>query len=161
MGARTVPVQTCQWLIDVDRILQSPDAPATGMLVERARRVHQLGPVRATLRYLAELADGVPAGYVAGLDAAPLSRRDSIAFFLVGVRGKRLAGTAQVLASGLQATADDSALHAAASLPRYLQERWGARSLAGVPMIALWKALRVLWPQTGRSATDQNRPASS
>ena len=57
MGARTVPVQTCQWLVDVYRLLHSPEAPTADALLERARRVRLVAHVRATVRYLAEIAD--------------------------------------------------------------------------------------------------------
>jgi hypothetical protein len=161
-GARTVPVQTCQWLVDVHRILHSPAAPAPEGLLERARRVHLVPPVRAALHYLAEVADDEGlSGYVAAFDAEPVQRRDRLAFALAGVGGSRLAGTAQVLATYVQATADDAPLRAAARLPRHLQQRWGARSLAGVPVLALRKALRLLTPQARTSAPDRNRSASS
>lgn len=162
LGARTAPVQTCQWLVDVDRLLRSDAAPPPDALVERARRAHLVAPVRASLRYLAEIVDDdVAQRYLTPFDAEPLSARDRLAFGLGGVRGSRLGGTAQVLGNYVQATADDSPLRAVARLPRHLQERWGARSLAGVWVLALRKALRLLRPQGRASAPDRNRSASS
>jgi hypothetical protein len=161
-GARTASVQTCQWLIDVDRILHSSEAPTPDALLERARRVHLVAPVHAALRYLAEMVDdAVLPGYVAAFDAEPAGRRDRITFTLAGIGGSRLAGMSQVLATYVQATADDPPLRAAVGLPRHLQERWGAKTLAGVPLLAVSKALRLLRPQARESAGDRNRSASS
>jgi hypothetical protein len=161
-GARTVPVQTCQWLVDAYRMFQSPEAPDPETLLERARRVHLVAPTRATLHYLGEIADDEDlSAYIAAFDAEPVQRRDRAAFALAGVGGSRLAGAAQILAAYVQATADDPALRAAAHLPRHLQQRWDSKSLAGVPVIALRKALRLLSPQARTSAPDRNRSASS
>ena len=67
MGARTVPVPTCQWLVDVYRVLHAPEAPTPAALLERARRVRLVAQVRASLRYLAEIAgDDVLGDYVGG-----------------------------------------------------------------------------------------------
>jgi Uncharacterised nucleotidyltransferase len=159
-GARTVPVQTCQWLVDVYRLLHSPEAPAPAALLERARPVHLVASVGAALGYLEEIAgDEGLAAYASAFDAEPVPRRDRVAFALAGVGRARLAGAAQVLAAYVQATADDSPARAAARLPRHLQERWGAKSLGAVPVLAARKALRLLMPQA--SAPDRNRSASS
>ena len=159
MGARVVPVQTCQWLVDVYRLLHSPEAPTADALLERARRFRLVAHVRATVRYLAEIADDeVLHDYAIAFDAAQIGQRDRIAFALAGVGGSRVAGTAQVLALYLQTTADDPPLRAVARLPRHLQERWEVESLAGVPFVALRKLLN---PQAQGSASDRNRSASS
>lgn len=160
-GARTLPIQTCQWIVDVHRILHSPEAPAAGVLLERASRVHLVAHVRAAVRYLAELGDDdVLGGCSAAFDAEALGRRDRIAFALSGIPGRRLAGTAQILAAYVQATADDPPLRAAAGLPRHLQERWGAASLAEVPLLALQKGIRLVAPQAP-AGPGRNRSASS
>ena len=162
VGARTVPVQTCQWLVDAYRLLRCSEAPDPEALLERARRAHLVGHVRATLHYLAEIAgEGDLSAFVAVFEAEPLQRRDRLAFALGGVGGKRRADAAQILATYVQATADDSPLRAVTGLPRHLQERWGAKSLAGVPVLALRKALRLLTPQAGTSPPDRNHSASS
>lgn len=159
-GARTTLIPTCQWLVDVHRILHSPEAPPSGALLERARQVRLLAPVRAALRYLAEIVhDEVFSRYAGDFDTEPLRPRDRIAFGLAGVPGVRLAGAAQILATYVQATADDPPLRAAARLPRHLQERWGAQTLIEVPLLALRKALRIADPQP--SPPDRNRSASS
>jgi Uncharacterised nucleotidyltransferase len=161
-GARTVPVQTCQWLVDAYRLLQSSEAPDPKALLELARRAHLVAHVRATLHYLAELtADHRLSGYVSAFDAEPVQRRDRVAFALAGVGGSRLAGTAQMLGAYAQATADEPPLRAVTGLPRHLQERWGADSLAGVPVLAVKKALRLGSPQARPPAPDRNRSASS
>ena len=158
-GARTVPVRTCQWLVDAHRILHSPEAPAHEVLIERARRVHLVAPVRSALHYLAEISDDDGVREMAAVfDAEPLGPRDRVAFTLTGLPGGRAAGAAQILATYVQSTADDPPLRAAVRLPRHLQERWGARSLAEVPLLAVRKGLR-----RGRqpSGSDRNRSASS
>jgi Uncharacterised nucleotidyltransferase len=161
-GARTLPVQTCQWLVDVYRLLESPDAPTPEKLLERARPVHLVVHVRAALNYLAEIADDEDLSpFVTAFAEEPVQRRDRVALALAGVEGSRLAGTAQILATYMQATADDPPLRAAVRLPRHLQERWGAKSLAGVPVLAVRKAFRLVAPQARTSAPDRNRSASS
>ena len=161
-GARTMPVQTCQWLVDVHRVLHSPEAPTSGALLERARRIRLVAHVSATLRYLAGIADDeVLQDYATAFDAERIGQRDRIAFALAGVGGSRLAGTAQVLALYLQTTGDDPPLRAVARLPRHLQERWEVQSLAGVPFVALQKTLGLLSPQARPSAPERNRSASS
>jgi hypothetical protein len=161
-GARTVPVQTCQWLVDVHSLLQSPQAPPPNALLERARRVHLVTPVEAALHYLTGIAgDDRLSPYVAAFAAEPVSRRDRAAFALAGVGGGRRAGAAQGLATYVQATAEEPPLRAIAGLPRHLQERWEVGSLAGVPVVGLRKALRLLSPQARASAPGRNRSASS
>lgn len=161
-GARTALVRTCQWLVDVHSLLRSGEAPPPSTLLERARRFHLVEPVRATLHFLADLLEReVLGGYIAVLDAEPVSRRDRVAFLLAGLDGRRLSGTAQILATYLQTTAEDPALRAAAGLPRHLQERWGAESLAHVPVLALRKTARLLGSQVQAPPPDRNRSASS
>jgi hypothetical protein len=162
MGARTLPVQTCQWLVDVYRILHSPEAPTPDSLLERARRARLVPQVSAAVRYLAEIAgDEVLQHHLTVLETEPIGPRDRIAFALAGVSGSRLTGTAQVLALYLQTTGDDPPLRAVARLPRHLQERWEVESLAGLPFVALQKTLRPRKPQAGSSAPERNRSASS
>jgi hypothetical protein len=162
MGARTLPVQTCQWLVDVYRVLHSPEEPNPDTLLERARRARLVAQVGAAVRYLAEIADDeVLQEHAAVFDTEPIGPRDRVAFALAGVSGSRLAGTAQVLALYLQATGDDPPLRAVARLPRHLQERWEVESLAGLPLVALQKTLRPRKPQAGSSAPERNRSASS
>lgn len=162
MGARTLPVQTCQWLVDVHRILQFAEAPSPDALLERARRVRLVAQVRATLRYLSEVAcDDVLREYAAAIDAEPIAQRDRIAFALAGVGESRVAGSAHVLALYLQTTADDPPLRAVARLPRHLQERWEVGRLSGVPIVALRKMLGLLSPQARPSPPERNRSASS
>jgi hypothetical protein len=162
MGARTMPVQTCQWLVDVHRVLHSQGAPTPDVLLERARRVRLVAHVSATVRYLAEVAgDEVLQDYATTFDSERIGQRDRIAFALAGVSGSRLAGTAQVLALYLQTTGDDPPLRAVARLPRHLQERWEVNSLAGVPLVAFQKTLGLLSPQAPRSDPDRNRSGLS
>lgn len=162
IGARTLPVQTCQWLVDVHRALSSAEAPTAEALLERARLLRLVANVRATVRYLAEVADDeVLHRYVTAFDAEPIGRRDRIAFALAGAGRSRVAGTAQVVALYLQATADDPPLRAAAGLPRHLQQRWEVERLAGVPLVALQKTIGLLSTQARRSEPERNRSASS
>jgi hypothetical protein len=162
LGARKVPVQTCQWLVDVERILHSAEGATPDSLLERARGVRLVTHVRATVGYLAAVADSdVIYEYAATFDAEPVGGRDRIAFALAGAGGNRRAGAAQVLALYLRATANEPVLRAIVRLPRHLQERWGASSLASVPLVALRKTLRLLDPQTKPPASERNRSASS
>jgi len=162
MGARTLPVQTCQWLVDVHRVLHAPEAPTPEALLERARRVRLVAHVRAAVRYLAEVADDqVLRDQATAFETEPIRRRDRLAFGLAGVGGSRVAGTAQVLAVYLQTTADDPPLRAIARLPRHLQERWGVQHVSAVPFVALRKTVSRASPQARPSPPDRNRSASS
>jgi hypothetical protein len=162
MGARTMPVQTCQWLVDVHRALHSPEAPTPAALLERARRVRLVAQVRASVRYLAEIADDeVLQDYASPFNAERIGQRDRIAFALAGVGKSRVSGTAQVLGLYLHTTADDPPIRAVARLPRHLQERWEVKSLAAVPFVALRKTLRLLSPQSRPTVSERNRSASS
>ena len=163
MGARTLPIQTCQWLVDVYSALHSPEAPTPDALLERARTIRLVAHVHATLRYLADITDDE----VLRRLCHRVRRRTDRTAGSDCVRtepewaGAGLGGTAQVLALYLQATADDPPLRAAAGLPRHLQERWEVASLAGVPLVALQKTLGLGSAQTRRSEPDRNRSASS
>ena len=162
LGARKVPVQTCQWLVDVHRILHSAEDPTPDALLGRAREVRLVTHVRATLNYLAAVAGSeVVDAYAVTFAAEPVGGRDRIAFALAGAGGNRRAGAGQVLALYLRATADEPVLRAIARLPRHLQERWGASSLASVPLVALRKTLRLLYPRAKPPAAERNRSASS
>jgi hypothetical protein len=162
-GARTAFIRTCQWLVDVHRLLHSSEAPPPDRVLEGARRAHLVEPVRATLRYLADVVEDDVAGeHAAAFDGERVSRRDRAAFRLGGLGGRRLSGTAQIFAAYLQATADEPPLRAAAGLPRHLQERWGAESLARVPLLALRKTTRLLGSRVQAAPPgDRNRSASS
>jgi Uncharacterised nucleotidyltransferase len=161
-GARTPLVRTCQWLVDVHNVLRSAEAPSADTLLERARRAHLVEPVRATVHYLADILPAeVMDHYAATFDAEPVSRRDRAAFLLGGLGGKRLGGTAQILATYLQVTGDDPPLRAAAGFPRHLQQRWGAESLAHVPGLALRKTARLFRSRVQAAPADRNRSASS
>ena len=84
MGARTLPIQTCQWLVDVHSALHSPEAPTPDALLERARTVRLVAHVHATLRYLADITDDeVLHDYITAFDAEPIGQRERIAFALV------------------------------------------------------------------------------
>jgi len=160
-GARTAPVQTCQWLVDVHYLLRSPSAPTPAALIARAREAHQVASVQATLHHLAEIVgrDAFPA-HLASFQAEPIEARDRLAFALAG-RDGRFAATAQILAGYVRATADEPPLRAVAGLPRYLQERWEATRLAAVPLLATRKALRLFGSQGRAPAAERNRSASS
>jgi hypothetical protein len=161
-GMRRLPVQTCQWLVDIHRILHSTEGPTPDLLLERARGARLVPHFRATLDYLAAVAGSeVIQEYAATFAAEPVGGRDRIAFALAGTGGSRRAGAAQVLALYLRATANEPVLRAIVHLPRHLQKRWGAPSLASVPLVALRKTLRLLDPQTKPPASERNRSASS
>lgn len=162
MGARTIPVQTCQWLVDVHRVLHSPQAPTPAALLERARRLRLVAQVRASVGYLAEVADDeVLQNYARPFGAERIGQRERIAFALAGVGNGRVAGTAQVVGLYLHTTAGDPPLRAVARLPRHLQERWEVKSLAAVPFVAVRKTVRLLSPQSRPTVSERNRSASS
>jgi hypothetical protein len=160
-GARTTVPPSCQWLIDVYRLLRSAQISAEEV-AERARRFHLVEPVRATLAYLAELGetDGLEE-FLVQLGTQRTSRRDRLAFLLAGAGGRRAVPPAQALAIHLQATADDPLHRVVTSLPRALQQSWGARNLLEVSTLALGKTARLFGPAVQTGAADRSRSASS
>lgn len=145
LGARTVAVPSCQWLIDVHHVLRSGELLADEVL-DRASRFHLVAPLRATVAYLAEFCDPELTGKLPSrLDAQPTPRRDRLAFRLAGAEGRRT-GPAQLLAIHLQATADEPLRRVLTHLPRTLQEFWGARNLWQVSTLGLRKIARLASP---------------
>jgi Uncharacterised nucleotidyltransferase len=153
LGARTVAPPSCQWLIDIHHLLQASELPSAEDVLDRSTRFHLVAPLRATLAYLAEFCDPDPAGKLLDrLDAQPTTRRDRLAFRLVGAEG-RGAGPAQLLAIHLQVTADEPFRRVVTRLPRTLQESWGARNLWQVSALSLRKIARLV------RTTDRASPA--
>jgi hypothetical protein len=160
LGARTVAPPSCQWLIDVQHLLRSGELPAAEEVLDRSTRLHLVAPLRATIAYLAEFCDPDLTGKLLGrLDAQPTTRRDRLAFRLVGAEGRR-AGPAQLLAVHLQATADEPFRRVVTRLPRTLQESWGARNLWQVSALSLRKIARLVRP-TGRASPAMRSDSTS
>lgn len=162
-GACSLPTASCQWLVDVHHVLASPQCPEIATLRERARRFHLVEPLRDVLTYLgATLEQDRLLDYVEGLALRPVSRRDRFAYRLGGVGSRRLAGPLRTFGSYLRASAEESLPRAAAGLPRHLQERWGTRSVAAVPVLAVRKAVRLVHaPAQPTGPAVRNRSASS
>lgn len=146
LGARTVAVPSCQWLIDAHQILRSGELSAPEGILDQASRFHLVAPLRATVTYLAESCHPELTGrLLSRLDAQPTPRRDRLAFRLAGAAGRQ-AGPAQLLAVHLQATADEPFRWVVIHLPRTLQEFWGARNLWQVSTLSLRKIARLASP---------------
>lgn len=160
-GARTTVAPSCQWLIDVHKLLRSAQISAQEV-TESARRFHLVEPVRATVAYLAELdeTEGLEQLLVQ-LGTQRTSRRDRLAFRLSGAGGRRAVPPAQALAIHLQVTADDPLHRVVTRLPRTLQQSWGARNLLEVSTLALRKTARLFGPAVQPGASDRSRSASS
>jgi hypothetical protein len=162
LGARTVALPSCQWLLDVDHLLQSGQLPAAEEVLERASRFHLVPQLRATVAYLAEFCDpDLTEKLRSGLDVQPTTRRDRLAFRLVGAGGRRIVPPAQLLALHLQTTADDPVRRVVTQLPRTLQESWGARSLWQVSTLGLRKVVRLVGRTRPASPTVRSNSASS
>jgi Uncharacterised nucleotidyltransferase len=161
LGARTIAVPSCQWLIDVHHLLRSGELPTAEEVLDRSTRLHLVAPLGATIAYLAEFCDPELTGKLLGrLDAQPTTRRDRLAFRLVGAEGRR-AGPAQLLAVHLQATADEPFRRVVTRLPRTLQESWGARNLWQVSALSLKKVMRLVRPTSRASPAMRSDSASS
>ena len=144
-GARTVPVPSCQWLIDVHHLLRSDQLPTAEEVRERATRFHLVPQLRATVAYLAEFCDpNLTEELLGQLNAQSTTRRDRLALRLVGVGGRRIAPPAQLLAIHLHATADEPIRRVVTRFPGTLQEFWGVRNLWQVSMLGLRKTLRLV-----------------
>lgn len=143
-GARTVLPSSVQWLVDVQRLLASGDAPPVERLRERARRFRVLEPLRAALLYLADVLE--QPGLDEYLDLARLrgNRRERLAFRLAGVPGGRLVGPAQLVAAHLQASADGPVSRAVTRLPRHLQDTWRTAGPRETVALGLRKTSRLL-----------------
>lgn len=144
-GARTVPLPSCQWLVDVHQLLRSDELPDAGAVVDRASRFHLVPQLQETVAYLAEFSDPDLTGeLLARLNAQRVTRRDRLSFRLVGAEGGRFAPAAQLLAAHLHATADDPLRRVFTRLPRTLQESWGVHSLRQVSLLGLRKTVRLV-----------------
>jgi hypothetical protein len=144
-GARTVLPPSLQWLIDVQHLLASDDAPPVERLRARAKRFRALEPLRATLLYLAETTE--PVGieeYLEPLSVARGNRRERLAFRLAGAQAGRLIGPAQLVASHLRASSDGPWSRTVTRLPRHLQETWRTASRTEAVAVGLRKSARLL-----------------
>lgn len=144
-GARTVLPPSVQWLVDLQRLLSSGEAPAVERLRERARRFRVVEPLRATLLYLSEVLEqpGLDE-YLRSLADLRGNRRERLAFRLAGVPGGRLVGPAQLVAAHLQASADGPVSRAVTRLPRHLQETWQTAGPTETVAHGLRKTTRLL-----------------
>jgi hypothetical protein len=171
LGARTTIPPTIQWVLDTAAALAAPDRPQPHELLARARRYRLVEPVRDTIAYLARFAAVELDGYLAALAAEPVSRRETVAYRMSGLRAGALVGLPLVLASGLRATSDLPASRALAGLPRQAQEAWGATSLRQTGAFAVQKLARLATRRrqgqapprqsVSGSAVGRNRSASS
>lgn len=162
LGARTVALPSCQWLIDVHHLLQSGELPAAEEVLDRASRFHLVAPLRATVAYLAEICDqALTRKLLSRLDAQPTGRRDRLAFRLAAAEGRRKVPSAQLLSIHLQATADEPFLRVVTRLPRTLQDFWGARNLWQVSTLSLRKIARLVGRASKSSPTVRSDSASS
>jgi hypothetical protein len=154
LGARTVALPSCQWLIDARHLLMSGELPPAEEVLDRSIRLHLVAPLRTTMAYLAEFCDPDLTGeLLSRLDAQPTTSRDRLAFRLVGAEGRR-AGPAQLLAVHLQATADEPFRRVVTRLPSTLKESWGARNLWQVSALSLRKIARLLRQTSPAMRTD-------
>jgi hypothetical protein len=144
-GARTVLPPSCQWLIDVHRLLSSDEAPTVEAVIAHARQFRVLEPLRATLLYLAETL-GTPEaeGYLLALADDRGSGRERVAFRLAGTPAGRLTAVAQLVAEHLHASADGPLTAAVTRFPHHLQEKFRTGSPAEAMALGLRKGARFL-----------------
>jgi putative nucleotidyltransferase-like protein len=127
-GARTVLPPSVQWLIDAHRIVSSDAAPAADLLVERARELRLVEPLRATLHYLTRhVATPGADRYLAALGGSRGSLRERVEFALMGTAVGRTTAPAQLVAAHLRANGDEALPHILRTFPRYLVSRGTAR----------------------------------
>ena len=162
VGARTAFPPTCQWLVDVHRLLRSGELPPVNDVIVRAHQLRLVEPLRETVACLADVfgVDGL-AELLAALHAQPPSRRDRMAFRLGSLGSSRLAGPAQLLSTHLHTTAGASLPRTVARLPRHLQEHWGTPRVGDVPVVALRKVARIASPQRPQPADPARRRSAS
>jgi hypothetical protein len=154
LGARTTIPPSIQWLFDAAQLLASPERPAVGVVLARARTFHLVEPLRETVAYLAGISETPDLlDFQRALRAEPVGRRDALAQHLAGAGGKNLEGAARTLALYLRTTADEPLCRAVAELPRHLQEAWETETVVQVPAVALKKLVRI-----GRTRLRERRP---
>jgi Uncharacterised nucleotidyltransferase len=173
-GTAWDPEPSVRWVADAMAILRSaPDELDWNRLLRHARRYQYVLLLRVTLRYLREALDApVPLPVLQQLEAAPVSRAERI-IYTGRTRprerwGPWLALCMAYLEGCATASPSTSALRRLAALPRYLQSRWGARSVWHVPIAAAFRATRRMgWAARpparrlqGTSAKTAHRPAS-
>lgn len=166
-GASTAMRGSCQWLIDVHRLL-AVELPPPEALLARARVFRVVEPLRATAVYLARTLE-TPwlEEYARAVAGARGNSRERLAFFLAGAPTRRLGAGARLLAAHLRASADESLFRVLGGLPRHLQETWQTASLPETLLVGFRKTARLLRPSGSRalqsqpSAAPRNRSASS
>lgn len=132
-GAREGPTPDVQWLADAAMIIRTHELD-WDRLVERAAATHQTTRLKAALEYLDRL-PGPHTPPVVGemLAAQPVSRRDRISFRLASGGPRVLGALPTSLAEHLAATRERSAIHAIASFPAFLLDRWDLHHLWQLP----------------------------
>jgi hypothetical protein len=158
LGARTLVFPSVQWLLDTSKLLASPDRPAAGIALARARAFHLVEPLRDTVAYLAQVSEAPWIDeYLDALAAEPVLRRDSLAYRLGGAGTTRLGGMPLTLGSHLRASSTEPLPRVISRFPHHLQETWEAESVRQLPAIALKKLTRL----ARQSRRNQPVPAST
>ena len=145
-GPRVGPLRSVQWLVDAATLIIS-----TYGEIDWARFVSLGLESRQALRLtdavtrLTALPDSrVPETVADGLSSAHVTRRDRVIYRGSGQATSRLGALPLFVAEHLAAHPDTTPAAAVTSLPGYLRERWGLRSMRAVPLAAGRKALRAL-----------------
>jgi hypothetical protein len=153
LGARTTVPPSVQWLLDAYHLLLGfGHGRDSGRIVEAARMLRLVRPLRDALAYLDDVSEVLSLDdLLEALAGEPVSRRDLLAYRLAGTRTNRLGGLPQTLALHLRATAADPLSRAIRRLPGHLQTAWGVRDAKRLPIVVLKKAgSRIARPQTAK-----------
>jgi hypothetical protein len=160
-GATTAMRGSCQWLIDVHRLLAAERPPLEALLA-RARVFGVVEPLRATAIYLARTIETPWLDrYARAVAGARGNSRERMAFVLASAPSGRLAACTRLLAAHLRASADQSILHVIGGLPRHLQRTWETASLRETLLVAFRKTVRLLRLPAQPGEAPRKRSASS
>lgn len=125
-GARTRPIRSEQWLVDIAQIVLNPSGAVDWQRLLALAAAHgQALRLRETFRYLASVLEPrVPAEVDALLEELPVAFRDHIAYACAGSAMPSLGMFPQAIGEHLVATRRRSVWAAAATFPGFLAGRW-------------------------------------
>jgi hypothetical protein len=151
-GARTKPIRSIQWLVDIARIV---DAHSNDLDWERlladATAYAQVLRLRETFRYLSSVLEVmIPNDASESLDALSIGRRERLAYRFAGTRTGALGSLPQAVGEHLAQTRGASAVATVSAFPGFLRKRWNLNHGWQLPLAAARRVSGVLRSAAGK-----------
>jgi hypothetical protein len=155
LGARTKPVRSVQWLVDIVQIARrDPGSLDWARIVELGRARGQALRLRQTFEYLSGV---VGLEVPAQLHGISIPARERLAYACAGARVGPLGTLPQALAEHLADSRDRSPVRAAAEFPGFLRARWQLEHGWQLPLAGSRRAYEALSGRRARYADDRER----